>query len=258
MAYIHWDKPFYVDLSTGESVPPGTPGAIPVPTYGNYVGGNAYSAGEFGGVLITQPDGSPYSFPELNAIGTPEQDAVDIIDYVSYVHDVKSSQVGPIYNAAQAQADAQLLGAVVALDSHYDPEAALMAGVISFGMVGSLALHGFLNVLSPFQLLTALTDAIRDIDYGLDHLPPEELANALNFIFEPTADPNVYVFDFAIKTTSFRQEFAEVIAMNALNTIIDGGEADNTPLSTGFPFPGTSHYELAYNAITGDLDLNAA
>ncbi len=194
----------------------------------------------------------------LNAIGTDEEDAVDIIDYFSYVHDVRSSQTGPVYNLAQAQADAQLLGSVVAFNSRYDPEVALYAGSISLGMIGSLALHGFLNVLSPFQLLGALTDAVKDIDYGLDHLPGEELADALNFIFEPTGDPNVFVFDFAIKTTSFRQEFVEVIAMNTLNAIIDGGEADNAPLSTGFPFPGTSHYELAYNAMTGDLDLNAA
>ena len=33
-----------------------------------------------------------------------------------------------------------------------------------------------------------------------------------------------------------------MVAMNTLNAIIDGGEADNAPLSTGFPFPGTSHY----------------
>ena len=257
MAHINWDKPFFIDPTTGESVPPLTPGAIPFPTYGHYGGGN-YSAGVFGGVLITQPGGIPYSFAMLNAVGTPDQDAVDIIDYFSYVHDVRSSQTGPVYNALQAQADAQLLASVVAVDSHFDPEAALYAGSISLGMIGSLALHGFLNVLSPFQLLGALTDAVKDIDYGLDHLPPAELADALNFIFEPTGDPHVFVFDFAIRTTSFRQEFAEVIAMNTLNAIIDGGEADNVPLSTGFPFPGTSYYELAYNAITGDLDLNAA
>jgi hypothetical protein len=257
MAHINWETPFYVDPTTGESVPAGTPGAIPVPTYGNYVGGSGYSAGEFGGALITGPGGVPYSFAELNAIGTDDQDAVDIIDYYSYVHDVRSSQVGPLYNAAQAQADAQLLGAVVVVDSHYDPEAALMAGVISLGMVGSLALHGYLNVLSPFQLVTAISDAVNDIEYGLKNLPEGELDQALNFIFEPTADPEIFVFDFAIRTTSFRQEFLEVIAMNALNAIIDGGEADNEPLSTGFPFPGTSHYELLYNAATGDIDLAA-
>ena len=189
MAHINWDKPFFIDPTTGESVPPLTPGAIPFPTYGHYGGGN-YSAGVFGGALITQPGGIPYSFAMLNAVGTPDQDAVDIIDYFSYVHDVRSSQTGPVYNALQAQADAQLLASVVAVDSHFDPEAALYAGSISLGMIGSLALHGFLNVLSPFQLLGALTDAVKDIDYGLDHLPPAELADALNFIFEPTGDPH--------------------------------------------------------------------
>ena len=90
------------------------------------------------------------------------------------------------------------------------------------------------------------------------HFLQGELANALNLIFEPSGDPGVFVFDFAIKTTSFKQELLETVAMNTLNAVIDGGEADNVPLATGFPFPGTSHYELAYNAITGDLDLNAA
>lgn len=259
MTYINWDKPFFIDPSTGEGMPPpGAPGTIPFPTYGHYAG-SFYSAGTFGGALITQAPGVPYSsMSALNAAGTPLQDAVDIIDYFSYVHDVRSSLTGPVYNAAQAQADAALLSSVVAVNSHYDPEAALYAGSMTLGMVGSLALHGFLSVLSPFQLIAALTDAVRDIDWGLDHLPQSELADALNFIFEPTADPSVFVFDFAIRTTSFRQELAEAVAMNTLNTIIDGGEADNVPLVTGFPFPGTSHYELAYNAITGDLDFNAA
>lgn len=257
MTHINWDKPFFIDPSTGETVPPLTPGAIPFPTYGNY-GGGGYSSGAFGGALLTQPGGIPYGFAQLLAIGNAQQDPADVLDYFSYVHDVRSSQTGPVYNAAQAQADATLLGSVVALNSHYDPEAALYAGATSLGMIGSLALHGFLSVLSPFQLLGALTDAVKDIDWGLDHLPPSELVDALNFIFEPSGDPNVFVFDFSIKTTSFRQELLEVVAMNTLNAVIDGGEADNVPLNTGFPFPGTSHYELAYNAITGDLDLNAA
>ena len=67
MAHINWDNPFFIDPSTGETVPPLTPGAIPFPTYGNY-GGGGYSAGEFGGVLITQAGGIPYSFAVLNAI----------------------------------------------------------------------------------------------------------------------------------------------------------------------------------------------
>src|SRR4030095_2584923 len=195
MTHINWDRPFFIDPATGESVPPLTPGAIPFPTYGHYAGGNGFSAHQFGGVLITQPSGEPYSFAMLNLIGTPDQDAVDIIDYYSYVHDVRSAQ-NPVYNAAQAQADAQFLGSVVAVNSHFDPEAALYAGSITLGMIGSLALHGYLNLLSPFQLIGALTDSVRDIDWGLDHLPKAELVDALNFIFEPSAVSNVYVFDF--------------------------------------------------------------
>jgi hypothetical protein len=254
MTHINWDKPFFIDPSTGETVPPLTPGAIPFPTYGHYGGGN-YSAGEFGGVLIKLPNGNPYSFVQLVAIGNDQQDPVDILDYFSYVHDVASSQSGPGYTPLQAQADATLLSSVVALNSHYDPEAALYAGATSLGMIGSLALHGFLNVLSPFQLVVALSDAVHDIQFGLKHLPKGELANALNLIFEPSGGE--FVFEFSIKTTSFKQELLEAVAMNTLNAIIDGGEADNAPLNTGF-FPGTSHYELAYNAITGDLDLNTA
>jgi hypothetical protein len=255
MAHINWDKPFFIDFSTGEGVPPGTPGAIPFPTYGRY-GGADYSVGVFGGVPPTQPDGSPLSFMALLTNGNPADDPVDALDYLSYRHDIASAHA--LTPAAQAQADATLLASVVALNSHYDPEAALYAGATSLGMIGSLALHGFLNVLSPLQLVVALSDAVHDIQFGLKHLPQGELADALNFIFEPSGTPNVFVFDFSIRTTSFKQELLETVAMNTLNAILDGGEADNAPLHTGFPLPGTSHYELAYNAATGDLDLNAA
>ena len=43
-----------------------------------------------------------------------------------------------------------------------------------------------------------------------------------------------------------------------VNAVLDRCESDDAPLNTGFPFPGTSYYQLAYNAITGDLDLNSA
>src|SRR4029434_1750123 len=109
----NWNKPFYVSLSTGESVAPGTPGSIPVPTYRNYVGGFGYSAGEFGGVLLKPAVGIPYSYAQLLAIGNAQQDPVDILDYYAYVHDVRSQTV-PVYNATQAQFDAALLGSVVA------------------------------------------------------------------------------------------------------------------------------------------------
>jgi hypothetical protein len=255
--YINWDRPFFIDPSTGESVPEGTEGAVPFPTYGNY-GGGGYSAGEFGGELITEADGSPYSYDDLLDEGNELQDPVDLLDYLSYRHDLASANTGPGYDAAQAQADATHLSNVVALNARPDPEMALYAGATTFGMIGSLALHGFLGVLSPLQVLAAVTDAVRDIHYGLKKMPPLELADALNFIFEPSEDANVFVFDFAITTTSFRQELAELAAMRALNAVLDRGELDDVTLNTGFPFAGTSEYYLAYNAITGDLDLNAA
>ena len=255
MANINWDKPFYFSLSTGETVPECTPGSIKSPTYGLY-GGGGYTAGGFPGDIIGQPNGMPYSFEELTFIGTDLQDPADALDYLSYRHDWFSSLA--LNDAEQAQADATFLGSVVALDSRNDPEMALYAGATTIGMIGSLALHGFLGMLSPFQLVAALKDAVLDIDYGLDNLPETELIEALNFFFEPGDDPGVIVFDFVIKTTSFRQELVEAIAMNALDGFLDGGEADNLPINTGFPFPGTSPYWLGYNAITGDLDLLAA
>jgi len=103
------------------------------------------------------------------------------------------------------------------------------------------------------KLAAALNDAVHDIQYGLDNLPPDELVLALSLIFEP-AGANEFVFDFAIQTKTFGQEFAELSIMKTLNGLLDGGEADNVPLNTGF-FPGTTHYELSYNAISGDLDL---
>ena len=256
MAYINWDKPFYFDPTTGETTTPDDPGAIAFPTYGNYGGGN-YSAGAIGGVAPSD-GGQPFTLAELLGNPDPADDPVDPLDYLAYRHDVASAQTGPGYDAAQAQADATLLGAVVQLDASYDPEASLYAGATTFGMIGSLALHGFLGLLSPFKLIAALNDAVHDIEFGLEHLPQSELVQALNFIFEPSGDPNVFVFDFAITTTAFRQELVEGVAMNTLNAILDSGEADDVPLHTGFPFPGTSHYELAYNAMTGDLDLLAA
>src|SRR3954451_3506121 len=87
MALIHWNQPFFVDRSTGETVPAGTEGAIALPTYGNY-GGGGYSAGEFGGDLLTKPSGRPCSQKQLTKLGLDNQDPLDGLDYAFYVHDV--------------------------------------------------------------------------------------------------------------------------------------------------------------------------
>ena len=256
MTHINWDKPFYIDPTTGETTDPTNPKAIPVPTYGNYWGGN-YAVGVIGGVAPTN-GGLPLTVGQLVATPNPADDPVDQLDYLSYLHDVAwLSQTN--YTLTGALADLAFLNSVVQMDASYDPEASLFAGITTIGMIGSMTLHGFGSLLlsSPWKVVLAFKDAFHDIQYGLQNLPPGELNQALSLIFEP-AGPNEFVFDFAITTNSFKQEFLELVAMNTLNGILDSGEADNAPLNTGFPFAGTSHYELAYNAMTGDLDLLAA
>ena len=73
MAYINWERTFPVDPATGEVLPIGTEGALELPTYGNY-GGGGYSAGEFGGELLTTSSGRPLSQPRLTKLGSEFED----------------------------------------------------------------------------------------------------------------------------------------------------------------------------------------
>lgn len=255
MADINWDKPFYVDPNTGETTDPANPDAIAIPTFGQYWGGN-YSAGLFGGVAPTN-GGQPLTLAQLLATPSTADDPAGPLDYLAYRHDVAWQSMGG-YTLAGAQADLAFLNAVVQLDARHDPEESLIAGITTFGMIGSITLHGFGNLLlaNPLKLILSLNDAVHDIQYGLENLPSDELTLALSLIFEP-AGANEFVFDFAITTRTFAQEFAERVIMKTLNGLLDGGEADNVPLNTGF-LPGTTHYELSYNAISGDLDLVTA
>jgi hypothetical protein len=258
MTHINWNELFYFNPATGDSSSTAQPGYIGLPTYGNYGGGGGYSAGEFGGQLLTNPDGSPLSYKQLLKVGDAAQDPVDKLDYLFYVHDVMSAQAGTGYTQQQALADRTLLTSIDNLSLGHDPEAHLYAGIVGLGMIGDLGIHGDLGVLSSTQLLTGLEDAAKDIQYGLDHLPSTELAQALGEILTPTSDPNTFAFDFSITTTSFQQEYYEFLAMNALNAALDFGASDYTVLNTGFPFPGTTDYELTYNVVTHDLDLLTA
>jgi len=254
MTHINWDKPFFLNVETGEtSYPNPDPGAgivQPFPTYGNYGGGH-YSEGiAFDGTLLTKPNGSPLGYAQLLAKGTGGQDPVDYLDYLSYLHDVLTS--GPAYSAS---ADIDFLNRLILYSSN-DPEANLYAGFAELGTIGSLAIHGELDELSVPKLIAGFVDAINHIEYGLENLQQPELTIALNFLFEPTGDPNVFVFDFAITTDSFGEELLELVAMNAVNQILDGDEVGDPFLSTGFPFPGTSDYQLVYTLGTAnDLDL---
>ena len=256
MAHIHWNDPFFLNIATGEtSYPFPDPGAgivTPFPTYGNYGGGH-YSEGiAFDGTLLTKPNGNPLGYAQLLAQGAGGQDPVDYLDYLSYRHDVLTS--GPLYSAS---ADIDFINRLIPYSSN-DPEANLYAGFTELGMIGSLAVHGELDELSPLKLIAAFADAVKHIEYGLENLKPPELFIALNLLFEQTA-LDTFVFDFSITTDSFGEELLELVAMNAVNQILDGDEADDAFLNTGFPFAGTSDYQLVYTlGTTNDLDLVSA
>ena len=254
MAYINWERTFPVDAATGEVLPIGTEGALELPTYGNY-GGGGYSAGEFGGQLLTTSSGRPLSQTRLTKLGSESEDPLDRLDYLFYKHDVASNDVGEAYTRGQAKADASLVKSLIKLDASYDPEASLYAGGSTFAMIGRLALNDKLHLLPPKVLITAVEDAVGDIQYGLENLPQQELVAALGILFGPTSETGVFAFDFEVETTSIRQEFIEYVALNALNDSIDFGEVDDSPLDTGFPVSGVSEYRLTFEVATRDLDF---
>jgi len=125
MSHINWGLPFFIDPTTGESVPPGTQDAFAFATYGNYGGGNGYSGGAFNSTPVTQPGGAPYTYAQLLAIGTDAQKPVDQLDFLFYLHDVGSQTPG--YTQAQANADVALLKSLIVFNTS-DPEASLYAG----------------------------------------------------------------------------------------------------------------------------------
>ncbi|KLK90773.1 hypothetical protein AA309_24015 [Microvirga vignae] len=254
MTYIHWDKPFFVDPSTGEVVPSGTEGAVGLPTYANYGGGD-YSSGEFGGQLLTKSSGKPLSQEKLTELGSDSQDPLDLLDYLFYRHDVASSDVGEAYTQEQAKADARLVKSLIKLDASYDPEASLYAAGATFTMLGRLALHDQIDLLPPKVLVAATQDAVSDIQHALENLPQQELVVALGSLFEPTSELGVFEFKFDITTTSPEQEVIERTVVNALNVFLDSGEPEDVPVDTGFPVPGVSEYRLTFNLFTHDLDF---
>ena len=262
MTNVMWGQSYLYNPVTGDTEPQtgaNLPGYLLFVPYGNY-GGPDFSSGVLDGELLTKPSGKPLSFKKLEKIGDEHQ-AVDLLDYRFYLHDVASSQAGQGYTPKQAAADFALLTSVVKLDASYDPEASLYAGLTTFVMVGRLVAHGQLNLLPPAVLLSALEDAVNDVQYGVENLSQGELITALNLLFEPDPiQPLVFNFDFSITTSSPIEELYEFAALNTLNTALDFGESDEAPLDTGsqVPFlliPGTSEYRLSYSLIEHDLDL---
>jgi hypothetical protein len=193
----------------------------------------------------------PLSYAQLLFFGNSDQDPTDIADYLFYRHDVAT------LGTYSPMGDIVLLSSLILLDTSYDPGASLYAGGASLGMIGSLAAHGFLDDLPLWFIIAGVSDAIRDIKFGLENLPADELDDALAFFFEPSG-PDTFALDFSITTSTVGEEFLELLAMNTLNGLLDGGEIDNVPLNTGFPAIGTTEYTLEFNVFTRDLDLITA
>jgi hypothetical protein len=86
-------------------------------------------------------------------------------------------------------------------------------------MLQQLATKDGLDELSPFLLLAAVTDAVKDIQFGLTHLDRDERALALGTVFEVdtngtrTKKDDVYYLNFKVETHgSVFQEAAEFTA----------------------------------------------
>jgi len=152
MTYINWDEPFTFN------------GAL-YPTYANWGGAN-YSSGDFGQVPTDDYNAlnpsNPYLTPQQLQIADPTGYALDPLDYLYYKHDVALTLATTPEQEAQANLD--LLSGLVAVQPQtFDKfgEASLYAGATTLAMVGLLADSGELNLLSPTQLSTALTDEER-------------------------------------------------------------------------------------------------
>jgi hypothetical protein len=233
MTYILWNDPFYVDPTTGEAYETYQPGTIPVPKYGNY--GGAFS--------------DPNSFPSVTY--------VDQSDYFYSLHDIALEQAGSD-EAKQAEADINLITSLTFNDTSYsaDPEATLYDGIVTLGLIERLAVNDELGLVDPVLLGSALVDAARDIEFGLDHLPKPELNLALDSFFEQSGK-QTFTFSFDITTQSFAEELVEAAAIQAVASAIN--EKNDPMVDTGLfdnPFAGgTSEYEFVYNVKTHDLDL---
>jgi hypothetical protein len=231
MTYILWNDPFYVDPTTGDAYATYQDGTIPVPKYGNY--GGAFS--------------DPSSF---DPVGVP----VDQSDYYYSLHDAASGGDA----TSQAYADIALITNLTFGDSSYsaDPEATLYDGIVTAGLLGSLALNGQLGLVElvePGLLGSALVDAARDIEFGLDHLPKPELNLALDSFFEQSGK-NTFTYNFEITTHSIGEEFVEAAAIQAVASAINEKNDPAVNTFSGF-WGGTSEYEFLYNIKTHDLDL---
>jgi hypothetical protein len=126
---------------------------------------------------IPKPNGDPYSYNKLVKLGDDEtQDPKGMSDYFYYEHDAELAKAGSGYTTEHAQADINLIESLTLNDTSYsnDAEATLYDGFATLAMIGRLLINDQLDQISPTLLLAAATDAVNDIEYGLQNLPTEE------------------------------------------------------------------------------------
>ena len=96
MAHINWETPFFIDPHDRRECAVWNTGRDPLPHLRQLRRRRL-----FRGRIRRRPHHARRRQPvrqqvdEANANGTGGEDAVDIIDYFSYVHDVRSSAAGP-------------------------------------------------------------------------------------------------------------------------------------------------------------------
>jgi hypothetical protein len=253
MSAINWDDLFYVNLTTG-AVSDENPqdGSVAVPTFGNYGGPFNPPAEE----LLTKPNGDPYSYNKLVKLGAAPE---GMSDYFYYGHDVELAKAGSGYTTEHAQADINLIQSLTLNDTSYsnDAEATLYDGFVTLAMIGRLLINDQLDQISPTLLQAAATDAVNDIEYGLQNLPTEEQTLALQTIFGLPDNDGIFQFAFTFPTipgaSEFQQEVVEWSAINAVAAAINENtlQGDIVPLPT---WEGDD-YILQFHQPNSDLDI---
>jgi hypothetical protein len=187
MTYIHWEKPFYLDIRTlSTSKSPQDFYTIPVPTYGNY-GGPGYTQGDFGENPLEQPKRS--------------EKPLDALDRQFHRHDVACALAGND-PAAQVAADLALIQNIAGLSDEKlaDPEASLYAGLATLVFIGQVAVSGTREQFRDARL--ALPDALDNITSGLAGLPFGERYTASLWLAQATelieSDGKTNILDSAI------------------------------------------------------------
>jgi len=167
MANINWDLEFHIDPVTLQPTTT-TVGTIAFPTYGNF-GGPLYTNGQLVGAQPLPP---------------PDEEPLDILDQFFKLHD------------AGTLSDEGLLQAIIDIKpNQLDAEGDLYAGITALALIAQMALSG--EVLSPKELKHDVKEALRDVQSGVQHLPPEDIAGLQNLLVENA--PYIQVLGAAVQ-----------------------------------------------------------